>query len=46
MFLQGSITALATPFTPDGVDEACFEGFVEWQISERTNGLLICGTTG
>lgn len=46
MFLQGSITALATPFTPDGVDEGCFENFVEWQVGEGTNGLLPCGTTG
>jgi 4-hydroxy-tetrahydrodipicolinate synthase len=46
MFLQGSMTALATPFTADGLDEDTFENVVEWQISEGTNGLVPCGTTG
>lgn len=46
MFLQGSMTALATPFTPDGLDQETFEHFVEWQIAEGTNGLVPCGTTG
>ena len=46
MFLQGSITALATPFTPDGVDEGCFETLVAWQIGEGADGLVPCGTTG
>ncbi len=46
MFLQGSITALATPFTSDGLDSKCFEDFVEWQISEGADGLVPCGTTG
>ena len=46
VFLQGSITALATPFTSDGLDEECFENFVGWQISQGTNGLVPCGTTG
>ena len=46
MFLQGSMTALATPFTSDGLDQDTFENFVEWQISEGANGLVPCGTTG
>ena len=46
MFLQGSITALATPFTPDGLDQETFEHFVQWQVAEGTNGLVPCGTTG
>ena len=46
MFLQGSFTALATPFTPSGVDEAAFASFVEWQIGAGTQGLVPCGTTG
>lgn len=46
MFLQGSMTALATPFAADGLDQACFEHFVEWQIAEGTDGLVPCGTTG
>ena len=46
MFLKGSMTALATPFTSDGLDQGTFENFVEWQISEGTQGLVPCGTTG
>jgi 4-hydroxy-tetrahydrodipicolinate synthase len=44
---RGSMTALVTPFTPDGaVDEKAFSKFVDWQISEGTNGLVPVGTTG
>jgi 4-hydroxy-tetrahydrodipicolinate synthase len=45
MFL-GSICALITPFTEDGIDEAAFQAFVEWQIGQGTHGLVPCGTTG
>ena len=45
--IQGSCTALITPFKPDGsVDEPAFERFVEWQIANGTNGLIPVGTTG
>ena len=43
---QGSNTALITPFKDGAVDEATFARFVEWQISEGTNGLVPVGTTG
>jgi 4-hydroxy-tetrahydrodipicolinate synthase len=46
MFLRGSFTALATPFTPHGIDEKAFASFVEWQIGAGTQGLVPCGTTG
>ena len=46
MFVQGSITALATPFTARGIDEQAFGDFVEWQIGRGTKGLVVCGTTG
>ena len=46
MFVQGSITALATPFTARGIDEQAFADFVEWQIGRGTKGLVVCGTTG
>jgi 4-hydroxy-tetrahydrodipicolinate synthase len=42
----GSIPALVTPFSAGRVAEDTFAGFVEWQISEGTNGLVPCGTTG
>lgn len=44
--LQGSITALATPFRGGAVDEKAYEAFVDWQIREGTAGLVVCGTTG
>ncbi|MGI9425646.1 MAG: 4-hydroxy-tetrahydrodipicolinate synthase [Hyphomicrobiaceae bacterium] len=43
---KGSNTALITPFRDGTVDEATFARFVEWQISEGTNGLVPVGTTG
>jgi 4-hydroxy-tetrahydrodipicolinate synthase len=42
----GSIPALVTPFRDGRVDEAAFREFVEWQISEGSNALVPCGTTG
>lgn len=47
--LQGSLTALATPFKsgdPTTVDEDRFAAFVAWQVAEGTRGLVPCGTTG
>ncbi len=46
MVLEGSMTALATPFTADGLDQARFERFVAWQVGAGTAGLVPCGTTG
>ena len=47
MLLQGSLTALITPMRADGsLDEGAFRDFVEWQISEGTEGLVPVGTTG
>ena len=42
----GSIPALVTPFSNGRVAEDTFGEFVEWQISEGSNGLVPCGTTG
>jgi len=42
----GSCVALITPFTEDGVDYGKLEELIEWQISEGTDAILICGTTG
>ncbi len=44
--LKGSCVALITPFANGMVDEAGFKSLVEWQISEGTDGLVPCGTTG
>ena len=42
----GSIPALVTPFSGGRVAEDTFTEFVEWQISEGSNALVPCGTTG
>jgi 4-hydroxy-tetrahydrodipicolinate synthase len=42
----GSIPALVTPFSANCVDEDSLRDLVEWQISEGSNGLVPCGTTG
>ena len=43
---KGSITALVTPFAQGEVDEDSLQRLIEWQISEGSNGLVPCGTTG
>ncbi|MEE3000955.1 MAG: 4-hydroxy-tetrahydrodipicolinate synthase [Pseudomonadota bacterium] len=43
---NGSFVALITPFIDGEFDEKTFRKFVEWQISEGTNGLVPVGTTG
>jgi 4-hydroxy-tetrahydrodipicolinate synthase len=42
----GSIPALVTPFSGGRVDEDTFRELVEWQISEGSDALVPCGTTG
>ncbi len=44
---KGSFVALITPMREDGsFDEKAYADFVEWQISEGTNGIVPVGTTG
>ena len=43
---KGSFVALITPFKDNAIDEETFKRFVEWQISEGTDGLVPVGTTG
>src|SRR6476469_9545708 len=42
----GSIPALGTPFSGGRVAEDTFADFIEWQITEGSNALVPCGTTG
>jgi 4-hydroxy-tetrahydrodipicolinate synthase len=42
----GSIPALVTPFSGGRVAEDTFGELVEWQITEGSNALVPCGTTG
>jgi len=44
--INGSITALVTPFRDGEVDEKAFQDFIDWQIDNGTHGLVPCGTTG
>ena len=45
--LRGALTALVTPFTPDGaLDEPAFRRLVSWQVLSGIDGLVPCGTTG
>lgn len=46
MIFKGSLPALVTPFTPEGIDEAAFIRLAERQIAAGAHGLVPCGTTG
>jgi len=42
----GSGVAIITPFTKDGVDYDKLGELIEFQIREKTDAIVICGTTG
>lgn len=45
--LQGSIPAIITPFHANGeVDYESFRNLVLWHIDEKSDALVVCGTTG
>ncbi|MDQ7786464.1 MAG: 4-hydroxy-tetrahydrodipicolinate synthase [Thermodesulfovibrionales bacterium] len=44
--LKGSIVAIVTPFKKGKVDEKAFGDLIEWHISQGTNAIVPCGTTG
>jgi 4-hydroxy-tetrahydrodipicolinate synthase len=46
MKLQGSMTALATPFRDGKLDEASYTALIEYQITNGTSVLIPMGTTG
>ncbi len=43
---KGSIVAIVTPFKNSKVDEKALSDLIEWHISEGTNAIVPCGTTG
>ena len=44
---KGAITAIVTPFTEDGAfDEEAMRRLVEFQINNKIDGIVPCGTTG
>lgn len=44
--LQGTYTALVTPFKNGEIDFQAYEKIIEWQIENGVNGLVTCGSTG
>lgn len=46
LLFTGCGTALATPFNGNDVNYEEFERLVEFQIKERVDALIVCGTTG
>ena len=43
---QGCGTAIATPFTEDGVNFEEFGKLIEFQIENGVDAIIVCGTTG
>lgn len=43
---KGSIVAIVTPFKNGKFDEKSFCNLIEWHISQGTNAIVPCGTTG
>ncbi len=43
---RGAATALVTPLTESGIDYAQFGRYIDWQIEEGIQALVVCGTTG
>jgi len=46
VLFEGCGTAIATPFTEDGVNFEEFKKLIEFQIAEHVDALIVCGTTG
>jgi len=46
MIFRGSMTATVTPFRDGRVDEKALGKLIDWQISEGTDAIVACGTTG
>lgn len=43
---EGCGTAIATPFTEDGINFDEFEKLIEDQIKNKIDAIIVCGTTG
>jgi 4-hydroxy-tetrahydrodipicolinate synthase len=45
--LTGSLVAIVTPMHEDGsLDLDAFRGLIDWHVQEKTDGLVVVGTTG
>lgn len=43
---EGSGVALVTPYTESGIDYEKLGELIDWQIENKTDAIIICGTTG
>jgi 4-hydroxy-tetrahydrodipicolinate synthase len=43
---RGSGVAIVTPFSEDGVDFQKLNDLIEWHITQKTDAIIVCGTTG
>ena len=46
IIFKGVASAIPTPFDKKGVNFDVLGKFVEWQIDEGVNAIIVCGTTG
>ena len=46
ILFKGCGTAIATPFDENGVNEKEFEKLIEFQIQNKVDSIIVCGTTG
>jgi len=46
LIFKGCGTAIATPFTEDGINFIEFKNLIENQIKNNVNAIIVCGTTG
>ncbi len=44
--LKGSIVALITPFRSNQIDVVALKRLLEWHLTQGTDGIVMCGTTG
>jgi len=45
--IKGSLVALVTPMLPDGaIDWDTYRALIDWHIEEKTDALVVVGTTG
>jgi len=44
--ISGSLVAIVTPFSDDGIDEDALQNMVRWHIEQGTHGIVPVGTTG
>lgn len=46
ILFKGCGTAIATPFTEDGINFEEFRKLIEFQIEQGVDSIIVCGTTG